>query len=90
MSDYHPTRGWQGNRGVIMTEVKIRKAQISDLETIKKIGQMHFIEAKKDFDQKYNVNWPFETDGNKFYHQEIENDQNITFVVEKANNIVGF
>lgn len=73
-----------------MAEVEIRKAKIEDLENIQKIGQLHFVEAKKESDSLYDIEWPFSEKGSEYYKKAIVDQDKNCFIAEIDGDIIGF
>lgn len=73
-----------------MAEIIIRQAIIEDVPEIQKIMQLDFIEAKKDFDPLYNINYSFEVDGVEYINKSITDPNHITLVATSENKIIGF
>jgi len=73
-----------------MNEIKIQQATIEDMPEIQRLAQIHFTEAKEEFDNHYDANWPYTKDGEKYYEDEIKLDRHATFLALKNNEIIGY
>ena len=68
--------------------VKIRKANIDDIENIKELNNKLFIYEYENFDSSLNVGWPFTEEGDKYFRDIILNE--IVFVAIDDEKIVGY
>lgn len=73
-----------------MDQVTIRKAKIEDLSNIQKLNQMLFQKEQKEYDSKYNINWPYEEEGAEYFTKELKDDDRIVFIAEDKNQPVGY
>jgi len=70
--------------------IQIREGNLGDLEQIQKLSQLLFIKEQKEYDNYYDINWPFsETGVNSFTKQFSDSDKKV-FVAEIDSEIVGY
>jgi len=71
-----------------MNNITIRKANINDLKVIQELNNELFELEYNNFDSDLITSWPFEEKGKNYFIDMIKN--NIVFVAEVDNNIVGY
>lgn len=70
--------------------IKIRKAAINDLEDIQRLNQLLFIKEQREYDEKYNINWPYENDGIEYFSKELADSDRIVFLARDDNKAIGY
>ena len=68
--------------------MKIRKAEMKDLESIRKLNQELFMNENKNFDNTIDVDWSLGNEHKKDYINAIKN--NFCFVALDGKKIVGY
>lgn len=69
--------------------VIVRKAEIKDFDEILKLNRSLF-EFEDQFDHKYNLEWPYEEAGRKYFKKRFENKNSLIFVGEDQSQVVGY
>lgn len=70
-------------------EVKIRKATLSDLESILKLNLLLFREDYKR-DKTLNLSWSYSNEGKSFYKDMIIKLDNCALVAEHRGKVIGY
>ncbi len=70
-------------------QIKIRQAEIGDLDDIINLNSALFAKEHKDFDDTLDLNWSKDK-GKEFYKDRILNDDGFVYVAEDAGKIVGY
>ena len=71
-----------------MGKVRIRKANINDLNSIQVLNNNLFDLEFNNFDDTLKQGWPFEKEGKEYFEYMIKNE--IVFVAEIKEKIVGY
>lgn len=71
-----------------MHEYVIRRASESDLPHLQALNQKLFEKECRDYDQALQVSWPYDTAGEKYFREAIQN--NYVAVAECNGEIVGY
>jgi ribosomal protein S18 acetylase RimI-like enzyme len=69
-------------------EINIRKAEINDLETIRKLSLMLFDKEKKEYDIYLDMEWTYSDAGKKHFVNRIK--KGCTLIVEVDGKMVGY
>lgn len=68
----------------------IKKATIKDLPDIQKLNQLLFIKEQKEYDAAYNINWPYEKDGIKYFTKELTEGSRVIFIAKDGEKPIGY
>jgi len=74
-----------------MEEISITKGDISNLAEIQKLNQLLFIKEQKEYDQKYDTNWPFSEAGIRYYTKELTSKDRVIFIArDNKGKAIGY
>lgn len=68
----------------------IRSATIDDLKDIQKLNHKLFEEEYEEFDKVLDMNWTLWIEWEKYYNNNIKNDNNCAFVATINDQIIGY
>ena len=69
-------------------DIKIRMANINDLEDIQNLNNSLFELEYNNYDDTLKLNWPLENDGKEYFKDMIEN--NIVYVAKINGKTIGY
>lgn len=69
--------------------MKIRKAVSSDFSQIQRLNKELF-KFEEQFGHEYNLNWPYQEEGIKYFERIQSSDKAIVYVAEENSTIIGY
>lgn len=73
-----------------MNEIKIENGNIKNLSEIQKLNQLLFVKEQKEFDPKYDTNWPYKPEGIAYFTRLLNKENGVVFVAQIDEKIVGY
>jgi ribosomal protein S18 acetylase RimI-like enzyme len=73
-----------------MTEIKIQKATIENLEDIQKLNLMLFEKEYREYDKCLNCDWTFGKEGTDYFKKKITEDNSCAFIAKSNEDVVGY
>ena len=70
--------------------MKIRKATLEDLKDIQRLNLLLFEKEHKEYDKFLDLNWTFGEVGTRCFKNHLIKENSCAFVVEDAEEIVGY
>ena len=70
--------------------MKIRKANLSDLNSIQLLNQKLFLEEFDKYDKTINCDWSLSKEGENFYKKRISGQKGCAFVLTDNEEIIGY
>jgi len=73
-----------------LKNVNIKVAGMADLEVIQRLYFLLFKKEQKDFDSTLNINWPFSTDGEKYFREVLSGKIGCAWLAVLNNRVIGY
>lgn len=70
--------------------IKLREANINDLNSIRLLNKKLFLEEFERYDKTINCEWPLSEEGNNFYTERILGPNGCAFVLIENEKIIGY
>jgi ribosomal protein S18 acetylase RimI-like enzyme len=71
-------------------DIKIRRAELSDLAKIQELNLELFKKERQEYDETLDEKWTFSEAGTKFFSNMVNDENNCAFVAEKDGRIIGY
>jgi GNAT superfamily N-acetyltransferase len=80
----------ENNSSNKIMQLKIKKATKDDFQTIQKLNFLLFKKEQKDFDNTLKINWPFTTEGEKYFQYLMESNNGQVWLALVDGEPVGY